>query len=136
MIEPFFPFFLFRQLCLYISHSLHLFTLFLTDSLEKCQTKRFENEYSTFCNFQILYHKSALQNCSTVCTPPQIHIPWPTLQCILFFLVTLSIEHSNLQSTLLQAAALTTTKHHTFATRVIVGNTSISIHMNDGNEAA
>ena len=49
-IEPFFPFFLFRQLCLYISDSLHLFTLFLTDSLEKCQTKSFENEYSTFCN--------------------------------------------------------------------------------------
>ena len=44
------PFFLFRQLCLYISNSLHLFTLFLTDSLEKCQTKSFENEYSTFCN--------------------------------------------------------------------------------------
>ena len=54
-------FFLFRQLCLYISDSLHLFTLFLTDSLEKCQTKSFENEYSTFCNFQILYHKSTLQ---------------------------------------------------------------------------
>ena len=43
-------FFLFRQLCLYISGSLNLFTLFLTDSLEKCQTKSFENEYSTFCN--------------------------------------------------------------------------------------
>ena len=50
MIEPFF---LFRQLCLYISDSLHLFTLFLTDSLEKCQTKSFENEYSTFRNFCI-----------------------------------------------------------------------------------
>ena len=37
-------FFLFRQLCLYISDSLHLFTLFLTDSLEKCQTKSFEND--------------------------------------------------------------------------------------------
>ena len=61
MIEPFFPFFLFRQLCLYISDSLHLFTLLLTDSLKKCQTKSFENEYSTFCNFQILYHKSTLQ---------------------------------------------------------------------------
>ena len=60
MIEPFFPFF-FRQLCLYISDSLHLFTLFLTDSLEKCQTKSFANEYSTFCNFQILYHKSAIR---------------------------------------------------------------------------
>ena len=47
-IEPFFPFFLFRQLCLYISDSLHVFTLFLTDSLKKCQTKSFENEYSTF----------------------------------------------------------------------------------------
>ena len=35
----FFPFFLFRQLCLYISDSLHLFTLFLTNSLEKCQGK-------------------------------------------------------------------------------------------------
>ena len=46
---PFFFFFLFRQLCLYISDSLHLFTLFLTDSLKKCQTKSFENEYSTFC---------------------------------------------------------------------------------------
>ena len=46
----FFPFFLFRQLCLYISDSLHLFTLFLTNSLEKCQTKSFENEYFTFCN--------------------------------------------------------------------------------------
>ena len=58
----FFPFFfLFRQLCLYISDSLHLFTLFLTDSLEKYQTKSIENEYSTFCNFQILYHKSTLQ---------------------------------------------------------------------------
>ena len=58
----FFPlFFLFRQLCLYISDSLHLFTLFLTDSLKKCQTKSFKNEYSTFCNFQILYHKSTLQ---------------------------------------------------------------------------
>ena len=44
------PFFLFRQLCLYISDSLHLFTLFLTDSLKKCQTKNFENEYSTVCN--------------------------------------------------------------------------------------
>ena len=54
-------FFLFRQLCLYISDSLHLFTLFLTNSLKKCQTKSFENEYSTFCNFQILYHKSTLQ---------------------------------------------------------------------------
>ena len=44
-----FPFFfLFRQLCLYISDSLHLFTLFLTDSLAKCQTKSFENEYYTF----------------------------------------------------------------------------------------
>ena len=41
--------FLFRQLCLYITDSLHLFTSFLTDSLEKCQTKSFENEYSTFC---------------------------------------------------------------------------------------
>ena len=40
MIEPFF---LFRQLCLYISDSLHLFTLFLTDSLKKCQTKSFES---------------------------------------------------------------------------------------------
>ena len=59
--RAFFPFFLFRQLCLYISDSLHLFTLFLTDSLKKCQTKSFENEYSTFCNFQILYHKSTLQ---------------------------------------------------------------------------
>ena len=48
--RAFLPFFLFRQLCLYISDSLHLFTLFLTDSLEKCQTKSFENEYSTFCN--------------------------------------------------------------------------------------
>ena len=59
------PFSLFRQLCLYIhvSDSLHLFTLFLTDSLEKCQTKSFENEYSTFCNFQILYHESTLQLC-------------------------------------------------------------------------
>ena len=27
-IEPFFPFFLFRQLCLYIKDSLHLFTHF------------------------------------------------------------------------------------------------------------
>ena len=58
MIELFFRF---RQLCLYITDSLHLFTQFLTDSLEKCQTKSFENEYSTFCNFQILYHKSTLQ---------------------------------------------------------------------------
>ena len=57
-------FFSFRQLCLYISDSLHLFTLFLTDSLEKCQTKSFENEYSTFCNFQILFHKSASKNIS------------------------------------------------------------------------
>ena len=52
MIEPFFLFFPFRQLCLYISDSLHLFTLFLTDSLEKCQTKSFENKYSTFYNKQ------------------------------------------------------------------------------------
>ena len=37
-------------LCLYISDSLHLFTLILTDSLEKCETKSFENEYCTFCN--------------------------------------------------------------------------------------
>ena len=37
------------------------FTLFLTNSLEKCQTKSFENEYSTFCNFQILHHESTLQ---------------------------------------------------------------------------
>ena len=44
----------------HITDSLHRFTLFLTDSLEKCQTKSFENEYSTFCNFQILYHKSTL----------------------------------------------------------------------------
>ena len=51
----FFPFFLFRQLCLYISDSLHLFTLFLTDSLEKCQTKSYENEYSTFCSLKSLY---------------------------------------------------------------------------------
>ena len=49
MIEPFFNFFLFCQLCLNINDSLHLFTLFLMDSLEKCQTKIFENEYSTFC---------------------------------------------------------------------------------------
>ena len=41
-------FFLFRQLYLYISDSLHIFTLVLTDSLEKCQTKSFENEYFTF----------------------------------------------------------------------------------------
>ena len=33
--DELFPFFLFRQLCLYISDSLHLFTLFVTDSLEK-----------------------------------------------------------------------------------------------------
>ena len=46
----FFLFFLFRQLCLYISNSLHFFILFLTNSLKKCQTKSFENEYSTFCN--------------------------------------------------------------------------------------
>ena len=39
-----------QGMCLYRSDSLHLFTLFLTDSLEKCQTKSFENEYSTFCN--------------------------------------------------------------------------------------
>ena len=45
MIEPFFLFFLFRQLCLYISDSLHLFTLFLTDSLEKCPTKSFEDVF-------------------------------------------------------------------------------------------
>ena len=45
-------------MCLYISDSLHLFILFLTDSLKKCQTKSFENEYSTFCYFQILYRKS------------------------------------------------------------------------------
>ena len=45
-----FPFFLFHRLCLYISDSLHLFTLFLTDSLEKCQTKSSEDAYSTFCN--------------------------------------------------------------------------------------
>ena len=43
-------FFLFRQLCLYISDSLYLFALFLTNSLEKYQTKSFENEYSTFRN--------------------------------------------------------------------------------------
>ena len=36
------------------------FHSFLTDFLEKCQTKSFENEYSTFCNFQNLYHKSSL----------------------------------------------------------------------------
>ena len=59
--DELFPFLLFRQLCLYISDSLHLFTLFLTDSLEKCQTKSFENEYSTFFNFQIRYHQSTLQ---------------------------------------------------------------------------
>ena len=54
----FFPlFFLFRQLCLYISDSLHLFTLFLTDSLKKCQTKSFKNEYSTFCNQYINFVK-------------------------------------------------------------------------------
>ena len=46
--------FFFRQLCCYISDSFHLFTLFLTDSLEKCQTKSFENEYSTFCNFHLI----------------------------------------------------------------------------------
>ena len=45
----FFPFF-FCQLCLYITDSLHLFTLFLRDFLEKCQTKSFENEYSIFRN--------------------------------------------------------------------------------------
>ena len=44
--SSFFLFFLFCQLCLHISDSLHLFTLFLMDSLEKCQTKSFENEYS------------------------------------------------------------------------------------------
>ena len=46
-----FSFFVFRQLHLYKSDSLHLFTLFLTDSLKKCQTKSFENEYSTFTNY-------------------------------------------------------------------------------------
>ena len=30
------------------------------DTLEKCETKSFENEHSTFCNFQILYHESTL----------------------------------------------------------------------------
>ena len=36
-------------------------TLFLTDSLEKCQTKNFENEYYTCCNLQILYPQSTPQ---------------------------------------------------------------------------
>ena len=31
------------QLCPYISDSFHFFTLFLTDTLEKCQTKSFKN---------------------------------------------------------------------------------------------
>ena len=44
-----------------MSDSLHFFTLFLTDYLEKYQTKSFENEYPTSCNFQILYHQSTLQ---------------------------------------------------------------------------
>ena len=56
-----FSFFLFRQLCLHISDSLHFFTLFLTNSLKKCQRKSFKNEYSTFCNFRILYHQPILQ---------------------------------------------------------------------------
>ena len=61
----FFPFFLFRQLCLYITDSLHLFTLLLTDSLKKCQTKSFENEYSTFCYCTCQLHKLSifLQSC-------------------------------------------------------------------------
>ena len=49
-----FSLFLFCQLCLYVSDSLHLFTLFLMDSFEKCQTKSFKNEYSTFCNYFII----------------------------------------------------------------------------------
>ena len=38
----FFSFFLFRQLRLDISDSLHLLTLFRTDFLKKCQTKSIE----------------------------------------------------------------------------------------------
>ena len=41
-------FFLFRQLCLYISDSLYLFHFTLTDSLKKCETKSFEDEYPAF----------------------------------------------------------------------------------------
>ena len=52
----FFPFFSFLSIVSLFTDSLYLFTLFLMDSLEKCQTKSFENEYSTFCDFQILYH--------------------------------------------------------------------------------
>ena len=51
---------------LFLPAAVLLFTLSLTDSLEKCPTKSFENEYSTFCNFQILYHKSALYSFTTM----------------------------------------------------------------------
>ena len=60
MIELFSLFF-FVNCVLYISDSLHLFTLFLTDSLEKCQTKSFENEYSTFCYYNMLITRNRLR---------------------------------------------------------------------------
>ena len=60
MIE-FFPFFFFRQLILYINDSLYLFTLLLTDSLEKCHTKSFENEYTSLCNLFALLHLSSIK---------------------------------------------------------------------------
>ena len=79
MIELFFPFFLFRQLCLYISDSLHLFTLFLTDSLKKCQTKSFENEYSTFCNVSTVF-PIVLNSCSLIADDGGVHkLFWRTL---------------------------------------------------------
>ena len=73
MIELF-PFFFFRQLCLYTSDSRHFFTLFLTDSLEKCQTKSFENECSTFYRARPIY--TAVPDC----LPNQWHTEKDTLR--------------------------------------------------------
>ena len=64
-----------------MSDSLHIFTLLLTDFLEKCQTKSFENEYSTFCHFRILYHQSTLQKCKLGLWYECV---WPLILCLYF----------------------------------------------------
>ena len=62
-------FFSFRQLCLYISDLLHFFTLFLTESLNKCQTKSFKNM------------NTLLSSIFKICTTNQFRILVLSLNC-------------------------------------------------------
>ena len=61
-----FSFFLFRQLCLYISDSLHLFTLFLTDSLKFSQTPNIKTERKLKLLFQQQFGNMAKPNKDTI----------------------------------------------------------------------